>query len=85
MSRQRPKHIPHISTSTSSLLRNFMVNTARNYLGVVADTLVPELEAAQSLADLRHHFFDWREALRQSHDAKRRLAEYEWRLSALLS
>ena len=82
---EQPRNPPSNDDERLILARNFMVNTARNYLGVVADTLVPELEAAQSLADLRHHFFDWREALRQSPDAKRRLAEYESRLAALLS
>lgn len=81
----QPKIPPSNDDERLVLARNFMVNTARNYLGIVADTLVPRFEAAKSLTELRQLFFDWREALKQSPDAKRRLAEYESKLAALLS
>lgn len=67
------------------LARNFMVNTTRTYLGIAADAFISRVEATQSIADLRQLFFDWRESLRQSPDAKRRLAEFESKLAALLS
>ncbi|HEY5762169.1 MAG TPA: hypothetical protein VIS73_03080 [Rhodocyclaceae bacterium] len=82
---EKPKNPPTNDDERFILARNFMVNTARNYLGIVADSFVPKVDDAQSLADLRHLFFEWREALRQSPDAKRRLAEYESKLAALLS
>lgn len=81
----KPKLPPANDDERLMLARNFMVNTARNYLGIVADSLVPKFEAAKSLGELRQLFFDWREALQQSPDAKRRLAEYESKLAALLS
>jgi hypothetical protein len=81
----KPKLPPGNDDERLVLARNFMVNTARNYLGIVADSLVPRFEAARSLTDLRQQFFDWREALQQSPEAKRRLAEFESKLAALLS
>ena len=82
---EKPKNPPTNDDERFILARNFMVNTARNYLGIIADSFVPKVDAAHSLDDLRHLFFEWREALRQSPDAKRRLAEYESKLAALLS
>lgn len=67
------------------LARNFMGNSAKTFLGIAADDLVARINATQNIPDLRHLFFDWREALKQSPDAKRRLSELESKLAALLS
>lgn len=67
------------------LARTFMSNTARTFLGIAANGLIAKVETTRSIADLRHLFFEWRESLKQSPDAKRRLAELESKLAALLS
>lgn len=68
-----------------TLARNFMVNTAKTYLGIAANPFIAKVDATQTIAELRQLFFDWREALKQSPDAKVRLAEFESKLAALLS
>lgn len=82
---EKPKIPPSNDDERLVLARNFMANTAKNYLGILADSIVPKIEGAKTLNELRGLFFDWREALRQNPDAKRRLADYESRLAALLS
>lgn len=67
------------------LARTFMSNTARTFLGIAANGLIAKVNATKSIADLRHLFFEWRESLKQSPDAKRRLTELESKLAALLS
>lgn len=67
------------------LARTFMNNTARTFLGIAASGFIAKVDATRSIADLRHLFFEWRESLKQSPDAKRRLAELESKLAALLS
>lgn len=67
------------------MARNFMVNTSRTYLGIAANSFIAKVEATDSIEALRHLFFEWRESLKQSPESKRRLAEFESKLAALLS
>lgn len=67
------------------MARNFMIGSLRAFLGIAANALIARVEAARTIPELRQMFFDWREALKQSPDAKRRLVELEAKLAALLS
>ena len=79
------KNPPSNDAERLVLARHFMTNTSRTFLGLAANTIIVKIEATRSIADLRHLFFEWRESLKQSPDAKRRLSELESKLAALLS
>lgn len=67
------------------MARNFMVNTTNTFIGVAGSSLISRLEGAGSIAALRQLYYDWREALQLSKEAKARLPDLEKRLAALLS
>lgn len=80
-----PPKRPSNDQERLEMARNFMSNSAKTYLGIVADPLVAKLRNLNSIEELRHHFFEWREMLKQSPESKRRLGELEAKLAALLS
>jgi hypothetical protein len=67
------------------MARTFMVNTTNSFAGMVAPTVTEKLHRAKSIAELRHLYFEWREAVQLSGDGKKRLPDLETRLAALLS
>lgn len=80
-----PAPRPRDDDERLSMARAFMVNTTVTFLGVAASSLIDRLEAAASIAALRQHYYDWREAMHLSAEAKPRLPDFERRLAALLS
>lgn len=68
-----------------SMARAFMVNTTATFLGVAGSSLIDRLEMAPDIGALRQLYYDWREALQLSFEAKTRLPDFERRLAALLS
>jgi hypothetical protein len=68
-----------------TMARNFMINTTNTFIGIAGSTLIDKLERADSIGALRQLYYDWREALQLSKEAKARLPDLEKRLAALLS
>lgn len=68
-----------------SMARNFMVNTTTTFIGMAGSALIDKLEQTDSIAGLRHLYFDWRASLQLSKDGLKQLPELEKRLAALLS
>jgi hypothetical protein len=68
-----------------TMARNFMINTTNTFIGIAGSTLIDKLERADSIGALRQLYYDWRESLQLSKEAKARLPDLEKRLAALLS
>jgi hypothetical protein len=68
-----------------AMARNFMINTTRTFIGIAGSTLIDRLDGADSIPALRQLYYDWRESLQLSTEARARLPDLEKRLAALLS
>jgi len=68
-----------------ALARNFMINTLNTFVGIAASSLIEHVERAASIDELRHQYIAWREAIALTGDGRKRLAELEESLAALVS
>lgn len=68
-----------------ALARNFMINTLNAFVGIAASNLIEHVERAASIDELRHQYIAWREAIALTGDGRKRLAELEESLAALVS
>lgn len=67
------------------MARNFMVNTTTTFIGISASSLIERMEHTKDIAELRHHYAEWRDTIRLSGAGRARLPEFEKQLAALLS
>lgn len=68
-----------------TMARNFMANTLSAFVGIAASSLIERVEGSPGMDELRHLFGDWRAAIALTGDGRKRLAEFEEKLAALLS
>ena len=68
-----------------SKITNFMANTLSAFVGIAASSLIERVEGSPGMDELRHLFGDWRAAIALTGDGRKRLAEFEEKLAALLS
>ena len=67
------------------MARNFMINTTNTFIGIAGSALIEKIALADSISDLRHMYYDWRESMQLDKEGSRRLPELEKKLAALLS
>ena len=68
-----------------AMARNFMINTVNTFIGMAGSSLVDKVEQADTITELRHLYYDWKESLQLDKEGRQRLPELEKRLAALLS
>ncbi len=67
------------------MAKNFMRNTLETFLGSMSSGLIAQVDRCDSLEALRNHYQAWRESILLSNDGRKKAADLESRLAALLS
>jgi hypothetical protein len=67
------------------MAQNFMRNTLEAFLGSMGSGLIAQVNHCTTLDELRNHYQPWRESIALTSNGRKKAADLEMRLAALLS